>query len=118
MTKPAKGKSSVMAVSAASNTPLTTRLRRSLRRYPSLFFMPGLRELIRRHQALAELSADESAVNAGEENRSALAEAMLSFSGESESGEVVGSILREWITFSANRRVGAFRRCCASLACP
>ena len=43
MTKPAKGKSSVMAVPpAASNTPLTTRLRRSLRRYPSLFFMPAL----------------------------------------------------------------------------
>jgi hypothetical protein len=56
----------------------------------ALFFMPGLRELIRRHQALAELSADESAIKAGEENRGALASAMLSFSDDSESGEVVG----------------------------
>jgi beta-lactamase regulating signal transducer with metallopeptidase domain len=56
----------------------------------ALFFMPGLRELIRRHQALAELSADESAVNAGAENRSALARAMMSFSDDAESGEVVG----------------------------
>src|SRR5271166_6846319 len=42
MTKPAKDKSSVMAVPAASKTSLATRLRRSLRRYPSLFFMPAL----------------------------------------------------------------------------
>jgi beta-lactamase regulating signal transducer with metallopeptidase domain len=56
----------------------------------ALFFMPGLRELIRRHQVLAELSADESAVNAGAESRSALARAMLSFSDDAESGEVVG----------------------------
>jgi hypothetical protein len=56
----------------------------------ALFFMPGLRELIRRHEALAELSADESAVNAGMENRAALARAMLSFSDDAESGEVVG----------------------------
>jgi beta-lactamase regulating signal transducer with metallopeptidase domain len=53
----------------------------------ALFFMPGLPELIRRQQALAELSADESAVNAGAENRSALARAMLSFSDGSEPGE-------------------------------
>ncbi len=56
----------------------------------ALFFMPGLRELVRRHQALAELSADESAVNAGTDNRAALARAMLSFSDDAGSGEVVG----------------------------
>ena len=46
----------------------------------SLFFIPGLRELLRRQQALAELSADESAVNAAPENRSGIARAMLTFS--------------------------------------
>jgi hypothetical protein len=56
----------------------------------SLFFMPGLRELTRRHQALAELSADESAVTTGRESRAALARAMLTFSDEAESGEGVG----------------------------
>jgi hypothetical protein len=56
----------------------------------ALFFMPGLRELIRRQQALAELSADESVVTADPANRSALARAMLSFSHESESGDAVG----------------------------
>ena len=43
MTTPAEDKSSVLAIpAAASNTPLITRLRRSLRRNPSLFFMPVL----------------------------------------------------------------------------
>ncbi len=56
----------------------------------ALFFVPGLRELIRRQQALAELGADESAVSAAAENRSALARAMLSFSDDPESGEAVG----------------------------
>jgi hypothetical protein len=56
----------------------------------ALFFMPGLGELLRRHQALAELGADESAVNAGAEYRSALARAMMSFSDDAGSGEVVG----------------------------
>ena len=56
----------------------------------ALFFMPGLRELVRRHQALAELSADESVVHAGEENRAALARAMLGFSDNSASGEMAG----------------------------
>jgi ribose transport system permease protein len=43
MTTPAEDKSSALTVSgAASNTPLTMRLRRSLRRNPSLFFMPVL----------------------------------------------------------------------------
>ena len=40
--------------------------------------------------ARAELSADESAVNAGAENRSALARAILSFSDAAESAETVG----------------------------
>jgi hypothetical protein len=56
----------------------------------ALFFMPGLGELVRRQQALAELSADESAVNAAPGNRNALARAMLSFSDAPESGESVG----------------------------
>jgi ribose transport system permease protein len=43
MTTPSEDKSPVLAIpAAASNTPLTTRLRRSLRRNPSLFFMPAL----------------------------------------------------------------------------
>jgi hypothetical protein len=46
----------------------------------ALFFLPALRDLAQRQQALAELSADESAVNAAPANRSALARAMLSFS--------------------------------------
>jgi hypothetical protein len=46
----------------------------------ALFFLPELRDLVDRQQALAELSADESAVNAVPANRSALARAMLSFS--------------------------------------
>ncbi len=46
----------------------------------ALFFLPQLGELVEHQQALAELSADESAVNAAPANRSALARAMLSFS--------------------------------------
>jgi hypothetical protein len=45
----------------------------------ALFFVPGLGELTRRREALAEISADESAVARGPELRSALARAMLSF---------------------------------------
>jgi hypothetical protein len=56
----------------------------------ALFFVPGLGELVRRQQALAELSADESAVAGAPENRSALARAMLSLSGRSVDDEVVG----------------------------
>lgn len=56
----------------------------------ALFFLPGLRELVHRQQALAELSADESAMNAGPANRSALARAMLSFSDSFEPGHSVG----------------------------
>jgi hypothetical protein len=46
----------------------------------ALFFLPGLGGLVARQQALAELSADESAVGAAPANRSALARAILSFS--------------------------------------
>jgi hypothetical protein len=46
----------------------------------ALFFLPELAKLVERQQALAELSADESAVNVAPANRSALARAMLSFS--------------------------------------
>lgn len=46
----------------------------------ALFFLPELADLVERQQALAELSADESAVNVTPANRSALARAMLSFS--------------------------------------
>src|SRR6516164_5711483 len=42
MTTSSEGKSSVMEIPAASNMRLATRLRRSLRRDPSLFFMPAL----------------------------------------------------------------------------
>jgi BlaR1 peptidase M56 len=56
----------------------------------ALFFVPGLGELVRRQEALAELSADESAVSAAPENRSALARAMLSFTDQSHDDDVVG----------------------------
>ncbi len=43
MTKPAEGKSPVLAVPVAgSRTSLAARFRRSVRRYPGLFFMPAL----------------------------------------------------------------------------
>jgi BlaR1 peptidase M56 len=45
----------------------------------AMFFLPVVRELGHRQQALAEMSADESAVNAAPGNRSALARAMLGF---------------------------------------
>lgn len=45
----------------------------------ALFYLPGLARLVARQQALAELSADETAVHAAPANRSALARAMLSF---------------------------------------
>jgi hypothetical protein len=51
----------------------------------SLFFLPGIHQLVARQQALAELSADESAVNAAPANRSGLARAMLTFSDASPS---------------------------------
>ena len=46
----------------------------------ALFFLPELADLLERQQALAELSADESAIDVEPANRSALARAMLSFS--------------------------------------
>jgi Zn-dependent protease with chaperone function len=50
-----------------------------------LFFLPAVRELRRGQQLLAEVSADESAVNAAAGDRSALARAMLSFTDASGS---------------------------------
>jgi hypothetical protein len=56
----------------------------------ALFFLPELGELVERQQALAELSADESAVSVAPANRSALARAMLSFSDIPESSSSSG----------------------------
>jgi BlaR1 peptidase M56 len=56
----------------------------------ALFFLPELADLLERQQSLAELSADESAVDARPANRSALARAMLSFSDTAGSGESDG----------------------------
>ena len=56
----------------------------------ALFFLPGLGELVERQRALAELSADESAVNAAPAHRSALARAMLSFSDAPVSAGTTG----------------------------
>lgn len=55
-----------------------------------LFLLPGLRELSRRQQALAELSADEGAVNAAPANRSGLAGAILSFADATVPGHSGG----------------------------
>jgi BlaR1 peptidase M56 len=52
----------------------------------ALFFLPELGLLVERQQALAELSADESAVDGVPAQRSALARAMLSFSEAPTSG--------------------------------
>jgi Peptidase family M48 len=52
----------------------------------ALFFLPELGPLVERHQALAELSADESAVAGIPAQRSALARAMLGFSDAPASG--------------------------------
>lgn len=56
----------------------------------ALFFLPGLAELARREAALAELSADEAAINAAPGNRSALARAMLLFSEASRPDDPAG----------------------------
>jgi hypothetical protein len=56
----------------------------------ALFFVPGLRGLAARQQSLAELSADESAINARPGNRSALARAMLGFYDGARPGDTVG----------------------------
>jgi hypothetical protein len=56
----------------------------------SFFFLPGIGELVRGQQVLAEVSADESAVAAAAGDRSALARAMLSFDDASYNGEPSG----------------------------
>jgi uncharacterized integral membrane protein len=56
----------------------------------ALFFLPALGDLVERQQALAELSADESAVNDLPANRSALARAMLTFSDTPADGGSTG----------------------------
>jgi hypothetical protein len=72
---------------ARCRDPLRLAVGRVLAR--ALFFVPGLRELVHRQQALAELGADESAINAAAEHRSALARAMLTFTDPSgPAGEV------------------------------
>jgi BlaR1 peptidase M56 len=63
---------------ASRHDPLRLAAGRVLAR--ALFFLPELGDLVERQQTLAELSADESAVNAAPASRSALARAMLSFS--------------------------------------
>src|SRR5690348_15819526 len=73
---------------ARRRDPLRLAVGRVLSR--ALFFVPGIGELVRRQQSLAELGADEQAFGAGGENRSALARAMLSFSEETDAGESVG----------------------------
>ena len=55
----------------------------------ALFFLPALRRLVERQQALAEIGADEAAVATAGGDRSALASAMLGFSGAS-SDEAIG----------------------------
>jgi hypothetical protein len=66
---------------ARRHDPLRLAVGRILAR--ALFFLPELGDLVERQQALAELSADESAVGGVLANRSALARAMLSFSDAS-----------------------------------
>jgi hypothetical protein len=62
---------------ARRRDPLRVATGRTLSR--ALFFVPGLRELARRQQALAELSADEAAIEQDDSHRPALARAMLCF---------------------------------------
>ena len=56
----------------------------------SLFFLPGFARLIARQSALAELSADETAINAAPRNRAALARAMLGFYDSARPDDTVG----------------------------
>jgi hypothetical protein len=56
----------------------------------ALFFVPGIGDLVERESTLVELGADESAMSAGPEHRSALARAMLHFSERSEAGDPTG----------------------------
>jgi hypothetical protein len=73
---------------ARRRDPLRLAVSRVLAR--ALFFVPGLGEMVGRQQALAELGADETAMNAAPGNRSALARAMLIFSDESAGSSSVG----------------------------
>jgi hypothetical protein len=56
----------------------------------ALFFLPPLAELARRHRALAELGADENAVQAAHGDRSPLARAMLAFDAAGGPAGAVG----------------------------
>lgn len=56
----------------------------------ALFYVPGIERLVGRHQALAELSADESAIDAAPGGRAALARAMLSFAEDSRADDPTG----------------------------
>src|SRR6202042_615319 len=56
----------------------------------AVFFLPELGDLVERERALAELSADESAVGDSPANRSALARAMLSFSDPQAQADAIG----------------------------
>lgn len=73
---------------ARRHDPLRVAVGRVLAR--ALYFVPGLGELVRRQQDLAELGADESAMNAAPENRSALARAMLTFADSFPASGSVG----------------------------
>jgi Zn-dependent protease with chaperone function len=71
---------------ARRRDPLRLAYGRALAR--ALFFLPAVRRLVRRQQALTEIGADEAAMlNAGVD-RSALASAMLSFSEAAGSGSI------------------------------
>jgi Zn-dependent protease with chaperone function len=56
----------------------------------SLFVVPGLEELMRQQQTLAELGADESAIGAAGGSRSALARALLAFADGAHAEHAVG----------------------------
>jgi hypothetical protein len=56
----------------------------------ALFYVPGVADLARRQAALAEVSADERAIEAAPENRAALARAILTFSDHSRPGDPAG----------------------------
>jgi Zn-dependent protease with chaperone function len=58
----------------------------------ALFPIPGIRALVSRADALAELSADERAVRAAPGNRAALASAMLSFDAATSRGTAAAGI--------------------------
>jgi Zn-dependent protease with chaperone function len=73
---------------ARRRDPLRLATNRVLER--ALFFVPGLHELGLRQQALAEISADESAIGEAPANRAALASAMLSFADSAGSDASVG----------------------------